>query len=138
MKNQIKDKSFFYGGKAIFTVSNNKGNHYTFKVSTIKDDPESPYFVSVLTGPDNCTNYTYVGILHRLGFVRMTKKSKYNSESTVVKVFDWAVKQVFENKTLPDGYSIHHEGKCCRCGRRLTTPESVEKGIGPECEKRRK
>lgn len=27
------------------------------------------------------------------------------------------------------------EGKCGRCARRLTTPESVQLGFGPECAK---
>jgi hypothetical protein len=26
-----------------------------------------------------------------------------------------------------------HEGKCCRCGRKLTVPASIASGIGPEC-----
>jgi hypothetical protein len=26
-----------------------------------------------------------------------------------------------------------HEGRCCVCGRKLTVPESVADGIGPEC-----
>jgi hypothetical protein len=28
---------------------------------------------------------------------------------------------------------VWHEGRCGRCGRALTVPESVERGIGPEC-----
>ena len=35
---------------------------------------------------------------------------------------------------VPDNLRVYHEGKCCRCGRTLTTPESIKKGIGPECE----
>lgn len=30
---------------------------------------------------------------------------------------------------------IWHEGKCGRCGRQLTVPESIESGFGPECVK---
>jgi hypothetical protein len=49
-------------------------------------------------------------------------------------VIRWAVKAVAKG-SLPEGYKIQHEGKCCRCGRTLTTPESIERGIGPECVK---
>jgi hypothetical protein len=43
---------------------------------------------------------------------------------------------VWKNQELPGGYKIHHEGRCGKCGRLLTVPESVETGIGPECAKR--
>jgi len=48
-----------------------------------------------------------------------------------VQAFEWTVKKLY-NGTL-SGVKIFHEGKCCRCGRRLTTPTSVQNGIGPEC-----
>lgn len=31
---------------------------------------------------------------------------------------------------------VWHEGRCGRCGRKLTVPESIETGIGPDCAKR--
>jgi hypothetical protein len=37
---------------------------------------------------------------------------------------------------LPKGLKVHHEGRCCRCGRKLTVPESIETGLGPECASR--
>jgi hypothetical protein len=35
-------------------------------------------------------------------------------------------------RILP-GYRLLVEGTCVRCNRRLTTPESIESGIGPVC-----
>ncbi|MGQ4872128.1 MAG: DUF6011 domain-containing protein, partial [Candidatus Thorarchaeota archaeon] len=35
------------------------------------------------------------------------------------------------NVALPEKVRIWHEGKCGRCGRRLTVPESIESGYGP-------
>jgi len=32
------------------------------------------------------------------------------------------------------GYRIHQEGSCMRCNRPLTTPRSIQMGIGPICE----
>ena len=31
------------------------------------------------------------------------------------------------------GFDVHHEGKCGKCGRPLTVPESVKTGLGPIC-----
>jgi len=55
-------KNFLTAGKAIFTVSNPTGTRYTFKVSKPRDKEDCPFFVSLLTGPDNWANYTYMGI----------------------------------------------------------------------------
>ena len=32
-----------------------------------------------------------------------------------------------------NSFTVHHEGKCGCCGRSLTVPESIKRGIGPEC-----
>jgi hypothetical protein len=135
MQNSINDTRFFEGGNAIFTVGNDKGEHYTFKIRQPKGE-NKPFFVNLLTGPNNTGDYTYMGIYNpQKKKVYLTTKSKYTYESTPVKVINWAINIVAMDKNLPAGYTIQHEGKCCRCGRTLTTPESVEKGIGPECEK---
>ena len=34
--------------------------------------------------------------------------------------------------SMPANVEINHEGRCGRCGRALTVPESVASGIGPE------
>ena len=132
MRNEITDKRFFEAGRAVFTVDNGKGTHYTYKIS--HRDENQPLFVSLLTGPDNTSSYTYMGIYDpNTHQVRLTQKSKYTEETQPVKVVRWAIKQVVENKPLPEGYQIHHEGRCCKCGRTLTTRESCDRGVGPEC-----
>jgi hypothetical protein len=136
MNHQISDVKFFQGGRALFTVANGKGEHYTFKIRQPKGD-NKPFFVSLLTGPNNEGDYTYLGIYNPNDHkVFLTAKSKMNENSTPVKVINWAIGIVASGKTLPEGYSIQHEGRCCRCGRLLTDPTSIELGIGPECGKR--
>jgi hypothetical protein len=136
MNNKIKSVDFFKGGNALFTVGNSKGEHYTYKIRQPKGE-NKPFFVSLLTGPENTNDYTYLGIYNPNSHdVILTSKSKFNQESVPVKVIRWAIKIVVANKEFPAGYTIQHEGRCCRCGRTLTTPESIENGIGPECAKR--
>jgi hypothetical protein len=149
-------KDFFLGGNATFTVENGKGTHYTFKVRKPKSD--SPYFVSLMTGPDNENSFTYMGLLverpiieqvtgpnggiatkdtgRKYPTVKLTGKSKYTIDSQPVKVAQWAFNVVWNQKTLPVGYQIRHEGRCGCCGRKLTEPTSLDCGIGPECRKR--
>jgi hypothetical protein len=132
-------KNFVLAGKAIFTVQNEKtGNRFTYKVTQAKDDKKI-WFVSVLNGPDNGTNYAYIGTIFANNFYvatldfRHTKKSTVTAEAQSFKVFAWMLKN---NLILPEFVKVHHEGFCCRCGRRLTVPESIKSGIGPECAKR--
>jgi len=134
-------KEFLLAGNATFTVSNPEGKHYTFKVANPKHDMgislsgvkrPAPYFISVLTGPDNTNNYTYLGMVVE-NHVKLTKASKYTMGSTIYRVANWAVMGILKGGELPDGYSISHAGSCGRCGRKLTTPKSIELGLGPVC-----
>jgi hypothetical protein len=131
-------REFILGGKAIFTVSNPTGERYTFRVNRKDAEPGSRYtdptfFVKLLTGPENSTDYTYLGLLTPAGDVKLTKASRYTDETKPVRVIRWALRLVFQGASLPAGYAIHHEGRCGRCGRLLTVPESVDSGFGPEC-----
>jgi hypothetical protein len=130
-------KEFVLAGRAIFTVANPTGTHYTFRVSHKEASAQWPetWFVSLLTGSDNENDYTYLGLLRPDITVKLTAKSKYKPDTLPVKVLNWALGLIRTGGELPPGYSIHHEGRCCRCGRTLTVPSSIESGIGPECAK---
>ena len=130
----ITDIHFFELGKAIFTVANPSNEHYTYKIrKKIFDDKRTCWFIYLLTGPQNTNDYTYLGVyVPSIHGVRLTAKSKYTEDSKPVKVLKWALTRV-ANNNLPVGYKIQHEGRCGRCGRTLTTPESISRGIGPEC-----
>ncbi len=129
-------RTFLLAGRAIFTISNPQGVRYTFKITHKEGSAKFPpaWFVSLLTGSDNENDYTYVGMLDcETGTVRLTAKSKYRDDTLAVKVVRWGLSLIWGNKELPEGYAIHHEGKCGRCGRLLTVPSSVDSGFGPEC-----
>ena len=131
MSHRNIDKRFLFAGNATFTVSNPNGEHYTFRIR--QPDENAPFFLSWLSGPDNEASYSYLGILQREGGILLTRKSKAWRGDKVYKVAAWAIAIVQHDKPLPEGYMIKHAGKCGKCGRKLTTPESIERGIGPEC-----
>jgi hypothetical protein len=135
-------KDWILAGNAIFTVYNGKGKHYTYRVKCKKDEKgirPPVWFVSLLTGPDNYDDYTYLGCLnHATGAIRITRASRMTKQSTPVRVVEWALRILFVNGILPPGYGIKGEGRCGRCGRKLTHPDGVSdegyrKGFGPEC-----
>ncbi len=133
------DRDFITAGNAIVTIGNDKGVHFTYKVRHKEANGQYPecYFVNLLTGSDNENDYSYLGMLdlntNAPHIVRLTAKSCAGEDALSVKVVRWAFRLLFAGKELPEGYTINHEGFCGRCGRTLTTPESVERGIGPEC-----
>lgn len=138
MKNITLTTDFFLGGKATFTVQNNTtGEHRTYKIR--KPDPTPLYpnpawFVKVMTGCDNESHYSYIGRLDpRTGGINITRASKFVEGSPVLKAARWVMGRVINQLQIPDCIDIRHSGRCGRCGRTLTTPESLDRGIGPEC-----
>ena len=134
--NQL-DKNFFFGGNATFTVESLKsGQHKTFKIRQGKANPLYPkpvWFVSLLTGSDNENSYTYIGMVNpENGALTLTRKSQRNDQSIDVLTFRFVMNHLFSDRIYPNA-KVHHEGKCGCCGRKLTVPESIERGIGPEC-----
>ncbi len=123
---------FLKAGKARFTVDNGKGTHFTFQVKANKKD-KNVFFVSLLTGPDNTKDYTYMG-LWRVGKpLHFGGKTTYTAESVPAKTFAWALKAIEGKVTVPAGYSIQHSGQCGKCLRELTDPVSIASGLGPIC-----
>jgi Family of unknown function (DUF6011) len=60
------------------------------------------------------------------------QKSRVGREAPSAKAFDWAWRALTKG-TMPANLEVWHEGRCGRCGRKLTVPESIARGIGPEC-----
>lgn len=134
--NSITNPNFFFGGKgkhaAIFTVTNvEKGLHHTFKIHASANG--EVFWVYKLTGPDF---YSFVGtIFNKFNpVVKPSVKSAFPANHVVFKIVEWSINCVIDHN-LPDGYTIQHHGNCCRCGRVLTDPESIDRGIGPICAK---
>jgi len=91
------------------------------------------YFCSVLVGPDNRESYKFIGILKENHEFLRTRKSKLEDKAPSVVAFKWVLSNLLTSPNMPRDLEIWHEGRCGRCGRKLTVPESVERGLGPEC-----
>ena len=137
--NQTDSLEFITAGKAIFTCKSLKtGNRFTYKVSAPKDavkETATLLFAQVLSGPDNNSDYRFFGCLlkkdGKWGFAT-SPKSKISLEAPSVIAFNYVINNLADSREMPQ-VEIWHEGKCGRCGRKLTTPESLEIGLGPEC-----
>lgn len=127
-------RTALFAGRATLTlVSKKTGARYTFRVS--RPDEKAPHFASLLTGPDNSSDFQYVGIATENNGVRLTAKSKLGADAAPVRALDWVLRQT-AGGNLPETVEVWHEGRCCRCGRKLTVPASIATGLGPECAER--
>lgn len=127
-------KNFVFGGNATFTIVNTDTKKYfTFKVRQPKNNDEI-FFVSVMNGSDNYTNYAFLGtFFSKENTYKYSKKSSIGSDAQSAKVISWFFNKFVENEEKYPMVQVYHEGKCGKCGRKLTTPESVKSGLGPVC-----
>jgi hypothetical protein len=124
-------KQFMLAGNATFTVRSEKtSTRFTIRVR--KPNADTPHFVSVLSGSDNEHAYAFVGTIFANGTYSHGQRSRITPDAPAAKAARWVVERVIAGKDLPN-CELWHEGRCGRCGRKLTVPESIELGLGPEC-----
>jgi hypothetical protein len=138
-KNMIPVKEFFTGGKAIFTIEvpetfqrDFKCNpHYTYRIRNKNDN----FLIELLTGPNNTKSYTSIGLFDiNSGCVKLT--GRVSEDSWGVRLFRRVMARIFENAPeaiTSSGFDVHHEGRCGKCGKRLSVPESIRLGLGRKC-----
>ena len=134
LKGDLRD--FMFAGDAIFTVANHRtGNYFTYKVQAPPEhrNPDKPvWFVKVLNGPDNHRDYQMIGMLFASAEYVHWNKSQFGRDCPSEVAFVWLVARLLQGN-LPEAVHMYHHGYCGRCGALLTTPESIERGLGPVC-----
>lgn len=129
-------RDFALAGNARLTlVSVKTGVRFTFRVACKRDEEgkiSSPHFVSLLTGADNNSDYSFLGTIFDQKDYRHGRKSRVAPEAPSAKGWAWAWTFLAKGE-LPPACEVWHEGRCGRCGRALTDPESIRTGLGPIC-----
>jgi len=123
---------YIKGGHGKITVKSLKsGSHFTYKF--FMNDDKSLLFASVLNGPDNQSNYAYMGMVLDRGLKR-TRKSRVGEDAPSFKALNWVLKMcIANNEGLFEVAQIEFSDRCGKCGKELTRIESIERGFGPDC-----
>jgi len=122
---------FMMAGNATVTlVSTRTQARFTYRVRA--SDDGAVHFVGLLNGPDNESQYAYIGYVKRGVYFHGGAKARVARDAASCKAFAWAFMMLSRGE-LPDTLEVWHEGKCGRCARKLTVPESIASGFGPEC-----
>jgi hypothetical protein len=122
-----------------YTIKSSKtGDHRTFKIHTQCDKAEfapGQRIVSLLTGSENDADSSYTGFafIDDQG-IHVWAKKRGEGLWEVYADMLWTLSLDGANsRWAQKGFTIMGEGRCLRCNRLLTTPDSIASGIGPVC-----
>jgi hypothetical protein len=140
-------RRFIEAGNATITVVSKKSRtRFTFRFSRPSEEDARarnqhfavrPIWVSLLNGSDNESNYAFMGTIfptRSMFEVVRSAKSRVGTDAPSWTAMQWFVESLYRRpQRLFDLAEVWHEGRCGRCGRKLTVPESVMTGFGPDC-----
>ena len=145
-------KAFSTQKQCVFTlVSTNTGDYYTYAISKGKMLEENARFIKTAqsdvgnsisieddVGSVRKKSGKYIGMMflqkierNKPNIVR-TKGSTANTNKSWT-VLEWFLSALYSDEGLGDKATFLHAGACARCGRELTTPQSLERGFGSTC-----
>lgn len=118
-----------------FTIKSPRGGHKTFQIkTTLRGKLKGKRILKVLVGPDNTTDYE--------GFAFVSDdETRFNVwarfKGTDREMYATMLLDMMQNGEASQfaikGYELLKATVCRKCNRKLTTPESIESGIGPIC-----
>lgn len=138
-----------------YTVNSPRG-HFTLKLFTVQDgNLAGRRVISLLTGPNNEKDFTAVAFWNDAEHTATVWQRFRGPTSTLLlDGFHWQLvgASAYEQKIaiwcdlvvrgatperhgywFGEGYTLLLEGRCVVCNRKLTHPESIQSGIGPDC-----
>ena len=132
---QVHAIDFILAGNSTFTLKSVKsGNWFTYKAEVKEMFGEKKVIIRLLSGSDNVHAYTYLCTIKMVSGIPQIfrENSKISATAMSFMAFDMVFYKLLLKQWI-EGLEIWHEGRCGRCGRKLTVPESIETGYGPEC-----
>lgn len=125
-----------------YTIVHEDHTHTTFEVETVFEWRESKLaqhpdakvtILRHLTGPDNDGDYTNVGEF--FGYSKGLGVKLWKRYATSEKLTAALLVLIGDPRAAAASYGMA-SGNCGICGRTLTEPESIQRGIGPVCIKK--
>ena len=118
----------------VFTIQGER-DHRTFRVSAIMDDPNKVRFLEVL-GPE-ATWYPFALVFLQAPFAKVFKRHDTSRTfqayvKLLVLLFVEGLREIRIGDQMRR-FTVMWERVYTVCGRPLTTPDSIETGVGPIC-----
>jgi hypothetical protein len=114
-----------------FTVVWPTGDRRTYRFKIPKEGNfRGKVLVGYLAGPENDSDYIHFG--NNISPLTIRVWSRYTEESMLVEGLRFLLSSNEAQLKAGEMYAIQ-SGNCWRCGRTLTVPASVARGLGPIC-----
>lgn len=116
----------------IFTIKSPSGDHRTFRIHTWKQkegETKITRSIGLLVGEHNTNDYNDFAFVSGSKIIVWKKFRGTQLEMFASLVYDMLFGSHYKNM----GMELLITKNCMRCNRALTTPQSIEDGIGPEC-----
>jgi hypothetical protein len=128
-------RAFTLAGKAFLTLQSLRTQqHFTYKVIKSKwQGKPLAYFVFVLVSEGQ---YSYLGMITSNNMLTTTSRSNFATDNPRFVAFKYFLETSIRGNTIPRSLVVRHEGRCGKCSLPLTHPTSIDRGIGPECQKK--
>lgn len=124
---------YITAGRAKITLRSTKTqDRYTYRIRAAKKEQyKGLLFVDVLTGGDD--KFAPLGVINSKLEYFHARRSKIAKSATSAVAMEWSWNALARTKRLPRTLEVWHEGRCGKCGKELTVPESIASGFGPKC-----
>lgn len=118
-------------GKGKFTVVWPNGDRRTYRFKVPREGNfAGKIMIGYLAGPDNDSDYINFGNAITDQTVRVW--NRFTEESQLVEGLRFLMESSEAQAKAGEMYAVE-SGNCWRCGRTLTVPASVDRGLGPDC-----
>ena len=117
-------------------INNEKGSHITLEIKTIRrGDLKGKRVIAKLVGRDNTSDYMGFGFVNDNDTISLWSRHRNAKNAQIAHI----VRSLFvegNDSRFAKTVSMEVSKLCIRCNRKLTTPQSLADGIGPECIKK--
>jgi len=128
----------FNGTFTVTSYINSNGKYRTFRIRTIRNKEHhlnGQRVVELMVGSDNNHSFRRFGTITDAGIRVFTKC--WSRELQAYADLLWSLTtEGDDSKYVELGYELQASLKCIKCNKKLTTPESLARGVGPVCDGR--
>jgi hypothetical protein len=118
---------------ATYTVQTSETKWYTVKIETVETGKfAGKRIASFLSGPDNETDFTGFAFVNEDGTVSTWKRFRTPEILPYQDALNTVIGHPVAAADFREAYA-KVSGRCARCGRKLTVPASLNRGLGPDC-----
>jgi hypothetical protein len=118
---------------ATYTVQTSETKWYTVKIETVETGKFAGKRIAIfLSGPDNETDFTGFAFVNEDGTVSTWKRFRTPEILPYQDALNTVIGHPVAAADFREAYA-KVSGRCARCGRKLTVPASLNRGLGPDC-----